>query len=152
MKIGVETAYDLLAYVPQHRAPQVVQSAGLASENGWITVNRDTLATTFPNVCAGRRRLNSAEDGKTAAESWRLRARTSISGHEKHRPPDQRKGNSAQFDGEGECFIETGDGRAGFGSGNFFAEPLPQVKVHAPARRWHAAKVLFEKDWLRRWF
>jgi hypothetical protein len=26
------------------------------------------------------------------------------------------------------------------------------VKVHPPARRWHVAKVLFEKDWLRRWF
>jgi sulfide:quinone oxidoreductase len=56
------------------------------------------------------------------------------------------------FDGEGECFIEAGDGKAGFGSGNFFAEPLPQVKVHPPGRSWHAAKVLFEKDWLRRWF
>jgi sulfide:quinone oxidoreductase len=62
------------------------------------------------------------------------------------------KGKSTQFNGEGECFIETGDGKAGFGSGNFFAEPLPQVKVHPPARRWHAAKILFEKDWLRRWF
>jgi sulfide:quinone oxidoreductase len=46
----------------------------------------------------------------------------------------------------------TGDGKAGFGSGNFFAEPLPRVKVHPSARRWHAAKVLFERDWLRRWF
>jgi len=62
------------------------------------------------------------------------------------------KGKPAQFSGDGECFIETGDGKAGFGGGNFYGEPVPQVKVHPPARRWHAAKVLFEKDWLRRWF
>jgi sulfide:quinone oxidoreductase len=62
------------------------------------------------------------------------------------------KGKSASFDGEGECFIEVGDGRAGFGKGNFYAEPTPQVKMHPPGRHWHAAKVLFEKDWLRRWF
>jgi len=62
------------------------------------------------------------------------------------------KGEATVFDGEGECFIETGDGKAGFGKGNFYAEPLPQVKIHPPAYRWHAAKVLFEKYWLRHWF
>jgi len=62
------------------------------------------------------------------------------------------KGKPQTYSGHGECFIETGDGKAGFGRGNFYAEPLPQVKMHAPGRHWHAAKVLFEKDWLRKWF
>jgi sulfide:quinone oxidoreductase len=62
------------------------------------------------------------------------------------------KRKRSQFDANGECFIETGDGKAGLGGGNFYAEPLPQVKIQAPSRRWHAAKVVFEKDWLRRWF
>jgi sulfide:quinone oxidoreductase len=61
------------------------------------------------------------------------------------------KGKAVGFDGEGECFVETGDGKAAFGNGNFYAEPLPQVKLHPPSRRWHAAKILFEKDSLRRW-
>ena len=45
-----------------------------------------------------------------------------------------------------------GDGKAGYGAADFYAEPLPQVKLHPPARRWHAGKVLFEKYWLKRWF
>ncbi len=57
----------------------------------------------------------------------------------------------ASFDGKGNCFIETGDSKAGYGKGDFYAEPLPQVKIQTPGRRWHAAKVLFERDWLRRW-
>jgi hypothetical protein len=62
------------------------------------------------------------------------------------------KGKPARFDGHGECFIEAGDGKAGYGAGNFYAEPVPQIKVHPPARRWHAGKVLFEKHWLSKWF
>ena len=61
------------------------------------------------------------------------------------------KGKPAAFDGNGECFVETGDGKAGFGKGNFYAEPVPQVTLHAPSRHWHAAKVLFERNSLRRW-
>ena len=55
------------------------------------------------------------------------------------------------LNGMGECFVETGDGRAGFGAGNFYAEPVPRVDFHAPSRRWHWGKVLFERRWLKRW-
>ena len=53
-----------------------------------------------------------------------------------------------RFSGYGECFIEVGGGRAGFGGGDFYAEPKPVVKLRAPGRRWHLGKVLFEKSWL----
>lgn len=33
------------------------------------------------------------------------------------------KAEPARFDGHGEYFIEAGDGKAGFGRGNFYAEP-----------------------------
>ena len=42
--------------------------------------------------------------------------------------------------------------KAGLGKGNFYAEPVPEVKIHPPGRHWHFAKVLFEKRWLKRWF
>ena len=62
------------------------------------------------------------------------------------------RGAPTVFDGHGECFVETGGGRAGFGRGDFYAEPLPQVALHPPAWRWHMGKVLYEKAWLWRWF
>lgn len=150
---GVEGAYDLLAYVPPHRAPQVVRSAGLAPENGWISVNRNTLETDFPGVYAlGDVVSIPLKMGKPLPKAGVFAHGEATVIVRNIVRQIKGKGKAAQFDGEGECFIETGDGKAGFGSGNFFAEPLPQVKVHPPARRWHAAKVLFEKDWLRRWF
>ena len=56
------------------------------------------------------------------------------------------------FTGHGECFVEIGDGRAGYGSGNFYAEPKPQVAFHPPSRWRHLGKVIYEKYWLYRWF
>lgn len=148
-----EVRHDLLAYVPPHRAPRVVQSAGLISESGWISVDRTTLETAFPGVYAlgdvvsiplkmGKPLPKAGVFAHGEASVVVRNIAREITG----------KGKPAQFDGEGECFIETGDGKAGFGRGNFYAEPAPQVKIQPPTRRWHAAKILFEKDWLRRWF
>jgi sulfide:quinone oxidoreductase len=150
---GVEASFDLLAYVPPHRAPKVVREAGLVSESGWVQVNRQTLETTRAGVYAlgdvvgiplklGKPLPKAGVFAHAEAEVVARNIACAITG----------KGKPASFDGEGECFIEAGDGKAGFGKGNFYAEPVPQVKIHRASRHWHAAKVLFEKDWLRRWF
>ncbi len=150
---GAEAGYDILAYVPPHRVPNVVREAGLAPESGWAPVDRNTLETKFERVYAlgdvvgiplklGKPLPKAGVFAHAEAEVVARNVVRAITG----------KGRPASFDGEGECFIETGDGKAGFGKGNFYAEPVPQVKIHPPGRHWHAGKVLFEKDWLRRWF
>lgn len=150
---GVEASFDLLAYVPPHGAPKVVREAGLVTDGGWVPVDRHTLQTKHTDVYAlgdvvaipltlGKPLPKAGVFAHAQAEVVAKNIARAIAG----------KGKPASFDGEGECFIETGDGKAGFGKGNFYAEPVPQVKIHAPGRHWHAAKVLFEKDWLRRWF
>jgi len=49
---STEVDFDLLAYVPPHRAPAVIRESGLASEGGWMAVDRHTLQTRWPNVYA----------------------------------------------------------------------------------------------------
>src|SRR3972149_438901 len=49
---GAEASFDLLAYVPPHRAPRVVREAGLTGETGWVPVNRHTLETKHARVYA----------------------------------------------------------------------------------------------------
>lgn len=152
-KNGVEAGFDLLAYVPPHRAPRVVRESGLISESGWIAVDRHTMATKHERVFAigdvvgiplalGKPLPKAGVFAHGEAEAVAQNIARAITG----------KGQPATFGGEGECFVETGGGKAGFGKGNFYGEPLPQVKLHPPGRRWHAGKVLFEKYWLRRWF
>jgi sulfide:quinone oxidoreductase len=150
---GSSSAFDLLAYVPPHRAPRVVRESGLASESGWIAVDRNTLRTKFENVYAvgdvatiplklGKPLPKAGVFAHGEAEVVAKNIAHAVTG----------KGTPAAFDGTGECFIETGDGKAGIGRGDFYAEPLPVVRMRPPGYRWHIAKVLFERSWLRRWF
>jgi sulfide:quinone oxidoreductase len=150
---GAEASYDLLAYVPPHRAPRVVRGAGLTGESGWVPVDRGTLETSFQGVYAlgdvvgiplkmGKPLPKAGVFAHAEGEVVAKNIARAITG----------KGKRAAFDGEGGCFIEAGGGKAGFGRGNFYAEPVPQVKVHPPGRHWHIAKVLFEKNWLCRRF
>lgn len=150
---GSDVSYDLLAYVPPHRAPGVVKTAGLVSEAGWIPVDRHTLETAHERVYAvGDVTTIPLKLGKPLPKAG-------VFAHAEAEVVAKNivglttgKGASAAFYGDGECFIETGDRKAGVGRGNFYAEPTPRVTIRAPAYRWHAAKILFEKSWLRRWF
>jgi sulfide:quinone oxidoreductase len=150
---GATASYDLLAYVPPHRAPKAVRESGLCGESGWMSADRNSLETKFPGVYAlgdivsmplkmGKPLPRAGVFAHSEAEVVAKNIARAILG----------KGKAATFEGEGECFIEMGGGKAGFGKGNFYRDPVPDVKLHTPGRHWHAAKVLFEKDWLRRWF
>lgn len=146
---GVRAEFDLLAYVPPHRAPRVVRESPLAGETGWITVDRHTLETRFPDVHAlgdvvsiplklGKPLPKAGVFAHGEAEVVAKNIAAKIRG----------KGATARFNGHGECFVEVGNGKAGFGSGDFYAEPTPTVTLRTPSWRWHLGKVLFEQSWL----
>ena len=150
---GATAPFDLLAYVPPHQAPTVVAECGLTGESGWVSVDRQTLETRFPGVFAigdvtgimlamGKPLPKAGVFAHGEAEVVAANLVHEITG----------KGKPATFDGHGECFIEIGDGKAGFGSGNFFAEPTPEIKLRQPSRTMHLGKLAFEKYWLYEWF
>jgi sulfide:quinone oxidoreductase len=146
---GISAEFDLLLYVPPHRAPAAVRDAGLTNESGWVPVDRHTLATKYPGVYAigditviplkmGRPLPKAGVFAHGQAEVVARNIAREWSG----------KGEPRRFEGEGMCFIEAGSRRAGMGRGNFYAEPLPDVRLHPPGLLWHGAKVLYEKYWL----
>jgi len=150
---GAETDFALLAYVPPHAAPKVVQDAGLCGESGWVPVDRETLQTRFPGVSA----LGDVA-GITLSSIGRPLPKAGVLAHNQaevlaHNIAREITGRGAprRFGGEGSCFIETGDGRAGFGGGNFYAEPAPQIRLRAPSSMLHWGKIAYEKYWLWRW-
>lgn len=150
---GKQALFDLLAYVPPHRVPAVVRVSGLTGESGWVPVDRNTLETKFPGVYAigdvtgiplaiGKPLPKAGVFAHAEAEVVAHNIAAAIQGG----------GAPRIFDGHGACFVEIGDGRAGFGSGNFYAEPKPRIALKPPGRWLHLAKVLYEKYWLYRWF
>ncbi len=148
---GLTATYDLLAFVPPHRVPRLAIEAGLAREGAWVPVDRSTLETRYQGVYAigditgiplviGKPLPKAGVFAHGQAEVVAHNIAVAITG----------KGEARRFEGHGECFVEMGDGKAGFARGNFYAEPAPTVKMYTPGPHWHAAKVLFEKDWWRR--
>ncbi|MFA6442042.1 MAG: FAD/NAD(P)-binding oxidoreductase [Sterolibacterium sp.] len=148
---GATAAFDLLLYVPPHRAPAVVKAAGLCAESGWIAVDRETMATQIPGVHAigdvtsiplkmGRPLPKAGVFAHGQAEVVAKNIALAWTG----------KGEAARFDGHGMCFLEIGGGMAGVVSGNFYAEPTPDVRMRSPNPIWHLGKVLYEKYWLWR--
>ena len=146
---GAQVGFDLLAYVPPHRAPAVIRDGGLTGESGWMSVDRHTLETRWANVYAigdvvsipltlGKPLPKAGVFAHAEAEVVAQNITRAILG----------TGEPARFDGHGACFIEIGNRRAGFGAGNFYGEPTPTVTLRQPSWRWHLGKVWFEKSWL----
>ncbi|MFV1998372.1 MAG: NAD(P)/FAD-dependent oxidoreductase [Acidiferrobacterales bacterium] len=145
--------FDLLVYVPPHRAPQVVRDAGMTGESGWIPVDKYTMATKYPNVYAigdvTGIKLNVGKPLPKAGVIAHGEAEVVV-----NNLVQEITGNGAptKFNGHGECFVEIGGGKAGLGRGNFYAEPKPVMKLYKPGYVMHWGKVAFEKYWLFKWF
>jgi sulfide:quinone oxidoreductase len=150
---GTGAQFDLLAFVPPHRAPAVARAAGLLGASGWIAVDRHTLATAFPGVFAiGDATGIALANGRPLPKAGVLaHGQADVVADNLARGITGR-GGPRSFDGKGACFIETGDGKAGFGAGEFYAEPAPRVRLRPPGRMLHLGKILYEKYWLGGWF
>jgi sulfide:quinone oxidoreductase len=150
---GTTPRYDLLIYIPPHRAPAVAQHSGLAPAGGWIGVDRATFETTVPSIFAiGDVTTVPLTMGKPLPKAGVFAHRQAEVVAANLAALWTSSGSRRAFDGHGECFLETGDGQAGFGTGNFYGEPVPQVALKGPNRFWHWGKVLFEWKWLQGWF
>lgn len=150
---GAEADFDLLLYVPPHRAPLPVRESGLTNESGWVPVDRHTLQTCHAGVYAiGDVTVIPLKMGRPLPKAGVFaHGEAEAVAHQIARAWTGR-GADKRFGGDGACFIEVGGGRAGMGTGNFYAEPLPQVSMRAPGLLWHAGKVAYEKYWLYRRF
>lgn len=146
-------SYDLLIGIPPHGLPPVLEGSPILAENGWVKINMRTLETDLENVYAlGDVTTITLSAGKPLPKAGVFAhfqadvVAHNIAAKIKGVSPDK------EFNGKGYCFLELGDGRAGFASGNFYAEPEPAVNMKNPSRIWHWGKVLFEKWWLWWWF
>lgn len=142
--------YDLLIAIPPHRAPAFIADSPLGGPQGWIPVDASTLRA--------REGVHAIGDVTTItlANSKPL-PKAGVFAHDQAEVVADNlaamaagRAASARFDGHGACFLETGGGRAGYASGDFYAEPDPTVRMRSPARRWHWGKVIFERRWLAR--
>jgi sulfide:quinone oxidoreductase len=143
---------DLLMVVPPHQAPEVVRSSPLLGVSGFVHVDPRTLETGYDDVYAiGDVATIKLPNGKALPKAGVFAHAEAKTVAERIADGHGGKTPAAAFDGHGSCWIELGDGRAGFAGGNFYAEPEPQVRIRRPGRPLHWSKVAFEKWWLHHW-
>jgi len=150
---GEKIEFDLLVVVPPHRVPNVVKEAGLTKGTPWIPVDKWTLRTRYDDLHAiGDVTLAKLFDGMALPKAGVFaHGQAEVVAH--NIAVGIEGGEERKFDGKGYCFVETGFGKAGFASGEFYAEPrVVNIKSPRVSRIWHLGKILFEKYWLWRWF
>lgn len=152
---NAEATYNLLIGVPPHGAPKAIVDSGLTDASGYIPTHPQTmqilddideLTTKYPGVfaigdIAGIRLLNGMflpKGGVFAEEEAHAVARNIVA---------QIKGGkgTAQFNGKGVCYVDTGDNMAAEGSGDFYAYPAPIVNLESPSVEGRKAKHEFER-------
>jgi sulfide:quinone oxidoreductase len=147
--------YDLLVAIPPHRGPRLVREAGLTNEAGWVPVDRRTLATPRERVYAIGDVTAIPIPGRWKSEVPLMLPKAGVFAHEQARVVARRiaadiSGSAVheEFCGDGYCMLEAGEDLAGFAFGNFFAEPVPEIRLRRVGPAWHLGKVLFEQWWL----
>jgi sulfide:quinone oxidoreductase len=147
---GSKADYDVLVGIPPHRVPEVVSSAGL-TESDWVTVDRSTMKTKFSNVFAvgdvteikvGAMALPKA--GIFAEEQGKVAARQ-IADEISDRPA------VTTFAGQGYCFMEVGNRRAGYLEADFFNPAGPAIRLEVPSEQNFQKKQDFERTRIKEW-
>jgi sulfide:quinone oxidoreductase len=142
---GVAIDYDLLLAVPVHVAPKVVLDSAL-TEGGWISVDRATLQTRFPDVYAigdvtsvGTPRAGTFAEGAGRIVAAQIIARN-------------RGGDVARYQGDGHCYIEFGEQKIAEIYVNFLGGPRPTADFKGVTPEGMANKRLFGSSRAGRWF
>jgi sulfide:quinone oxidoreductase len=143
---GSELPYDLYLGVPVHRAPSVVEEAGMTVD-GWVPVDPQTLETSFPGVYAigdvtsvGTPKAGTFAEGQGALVADRITA--VVRGDPE--PPG--------YAGQGACYIEFGHGRVGRVDVTAVPGQKPSGVLLEPSPELATEKVEFSRRRVHRWF
>jgi sulfide:quinone oxidoreductase len=141
-----EISFDLFLGVPKHRAPDVVIASGM-TEDGYVPVSPQTMATRYPGVYAvgdvatvGVPKAGVFSEGAARVVAAAIVAQ--VCGAD---PPPP-------YDGRGACYVEFGGGRVGRVDVDFLSGPKPTGTFIAPTAELVAEKQHFGSSRRARWF
>jgi sulfide:quinone oxidoreductase len=147
LRDGRRLPFDLFLAVPVHVAPSVVVESGLTEEDGWIGVDRGTLATKWPDVYAiGDVASAPVPRAGVVAEGEASTVADVVVHKLRGGPPP------APYPGELTCYMEMGDDTIGRVNVNFLSGPAPVAAYDPPSREGAEEKRRFAAVRRSRWF
>jgi sulfide:quinone oxidoreductase len=148
---GATQAFDILVGIPPHRVPEVVRDSGLTAGGDWVAVDKSTLRTSAGNVFA----VGDVTEIKLGALAM---PKAGIFAEEQAKVASQQivdeitgKPSITTFTGQGYCFMEVGNGQAGFLEADFFNPAGPVLQLQAPSEQNYKKKQDFERTRVKEW-
>ena len=149
---GATLAFDLLAAMYPHCAPNAVQQAGLTDASGFVPVSLGSFESAVPGVYAvgdvasivlpnGRPHPKAGVFAVEQAKAVASQIKAKILG-----------GNPEPYLGRGACFIDVGDEKAVAAEADLLADGGPVFELSAPSNEGLHGKRTFEQDRLQAWF
>lgn len=149
--------YTILIGIPLHFLPSVLSTSGLVEkERNWIPVDKFTLKTKFSDVFAigdvTEIKINDAVSVPKAGIFAEGQARSVASQIiNKINTITEEPNNIIKFDGTGFCFMDTGNGKAGFIDTNFYNNDGPITILKEPSIQYYVQKISFESQRMKEW-
>jgi sulfide:quinone oxidoreductase len=149
--------YTILIGIPFHFLPSVLSTSGLVEkEDNWISVDKFTLKTKFNDVFAigdvTEIKINSIVSVPKAGIFAESQARSVASQIiNKINTITEEHNNIIKFDGKGFCFMDTGNGKAGFIDTNFYNSDGPITILKEPSIQYYKQKISFESQRIKEW-
>jgi sulfide:quinone oxidoreductase len=154
---GEKKEYNILVGIPFHFPPSVLKKSGLVEEsNNWISVNKSTLETRFKDIFAigdvTEIKINDTISIPKAGIFAEGQARSVASQIiNKIGIVSKEYNHILQFDGKGFCFMDTGNGKAGFIDTDFYNRNGPITILKEPSIVYNKKKINFEKQRIKEW-
>jgi sulfide:quinone oxidoreductase len=144
-------SYDLFIGIPVHKPPLVVRDSALGN-NGWISVNKDNLETTFENVYAIGD-VTTIPVGEFAVPKAGALAEDAANAVADDIISKIKKGKKIySYKATGSCYLEFGSGEVAKINTNFLGGSEPQVTLEGPSTEFRTDKENFEKVRIKKWF
>jgi len=151
-----EVPFDLLAAVPIHMAPPVVQKAGLTDETGWIPVNLQTLETKYTDVFAIGDVTSVQQPNPTGfflPKNWVIAEEQGRVVAKNIAAQILGGGERSTFKGKSFCYLGVGGGYDGaeefeamYSLANFYGYPEPIVYMEFPSKQFFKEREALERE------
>lgn len=149
---GVELAFDLLAAMPLHRAPQFLHDSGLVDGSGFIPVDLYTFKTRFEGIYAvGDVASLKLPNGNPHPKAG-IFAEAQAHVLSRNLSAEITGGGQTPYQGDGICFVDTGRNQAAQVEAHLLIPEGPRVTLNPPSEEGLRGKGLFEEERFTRWF